>query len=412
MNYFLTATDNPEKYGVSASRLTRINHFLQGCVDCGDFAGISATIARQGETVYYEKFGYADIATQRPIAADTIFKIASMTKPITAVAAMMLYEEGHFQLNTPVADFIPGFKDTAVFAGPGHNPDEMYFTDLETPITFRHLFTHTSGLSYGWNENDPVDRRYQRVQQENQESGVPMTNSMLAKQLPKLPLAFQPGTHWRYSLSIDVIGALVEIISRKPFEQFLQEKIFDPLGMVDTNFYVPEDQQDRVATVYGRPNGATKMQAKAEIKSANQMPAFTSGGGGLVSTIGDYARFCQMLVNGGELAGQRLLSPKTVEMFTINHCPKPALPFGFEPGSLYHAGYGYSLGTRVLMNISQSGQAGSVGEFGWDGAFRTYFWIDPIENLYGILMVQHTVTPEENFTFHPQFKQLAYQALK
>jgi CubicO group peptidase (beta-lactamase class C family) len=236
-----------------------------------------------------------------------------------------------------------------------------------------------------------------------------MPNIKLAELISQLPLAYQPGTHWRYSLSIDVLGALIEIISGMSLAQFLREKIFAPLGMVDTDFYVPEEKQDRLATIYGWSNPDLGLQPLREFKAPPFAPTRASGGGGLWSTAPDYARFAQMLVNKGELNGERLLSPTTVELFSINQCPEEALPYGFEENDVYHAGYGYSLGTRVLMDVAKSGMAGSVGEFGWDGKFHTYFWIDPVKELYGLLMFQ--LDMEGRHPSHNHFKQLTYQAL-
>jgi CubicO group peptidase (beta-lactamase class C family) len=396
----------PEKVGFSPQRLSHINTFFQRCIENGEIPGVIATIARQGQIAYYGKFGWLDIEARKPMQDDAIFMIASMTKPITAVAAMMLYEEGHFHLNTPISKFIPGFADTLVYTGTGPQGG-VYLDDRIGEITFRHLFTHTSGLSYGGNPNDPVDRLYQEAQVNGENDQF--TNRDLAEALSQMPLAFQPGTHWRYSLSIDVLGALVEIISGMPFEQFLQEKLFDPLGMADTGFWVPNEKCERVASVYKWQNPDEGLLPLKEVTPPLEMPRFTSGGGGLWSTVPDYARFAQMLVNGGELDGVRLLSPKTVELFSLNHCPAEALPYGFEENDLYHAGYGYSLGTRVLMDVAKSGMAGSVGEFGWDGYYHTYFWIDPQQDLYGLLMF-HLVM-EERHPSHQQFKQLTYQAM-
>lgn len=403
----ITHVEDPETAGFSTLRLERLDNLFRGYVTRGELPGMIATVARRGKTVYYQKFGWKDIETQKPMRADTIFMIASMTKPITAVAAMMLYEEGYFQLNTPVSTFLPGFKDVMVYAG--GQGDQIKLTPLDREITFRHLFTHTAGLSYGWDESDPLDRLYQQAQQKYQQQGLPFTNQALAEELSHLPLAFQPGTHWRYSLSIDVLGALVEIISGQPLDQYLQGRIFDPLGMPDTAFFIPSEKLNRVAAVYGHPNPEEGLKRMEAIKPETAPPAFASGGGGLVSTIGDYSRFCQMMVDEGEFDGHRLLSPKTVELFAINHCPPETLPYAFEVGSLYHAGYGYSLGIRVLMDVSQSGIAGSPGEFGWDGAYSTYFWIDPLEKLYGLLMLQHS--PNAYYPIHQQFKQLTYQAI-
>ncbi|MFZ6028521.1 MAG: serine hydrolase domain-containing protein [Chloroflexota bacterium] len=398
----------PESAGFSGGRLQRISHLMQGYVDRGDLPGMIATVAHRGKTIYREKFGWANIEANKPMQDDTIFMIASMTKPITAVAIMMLYEEGYFHLNTPVWKFIPGFKDVKVCVG--ENEDgSLKLADLEREVTFRHLFTHTAGLSYGWNEKDPVDRAYQQAGKQAEEAKQPMTLLRLVEALSHLPLAFQPGTKWRYSMSIDVLGGLVEIISGIPYERFLEERIFRPLGMTDTAFYVPPEKMDRVATVYGHPEPEKTLRPLEKINPQPEPPGCPSPGGGLVSTVSDYARFCQMLVNGGELDGKRLLGPKTVALFSLNHTPEAALPYGFVENDLYHAGYGYSLGTRVLMDVSQMGAYGSVGEFGWDGAFATYFWIDPVEQLYGLMMLQHS--PNAYYPIHQQFKQLAYQAM-
>ncbi len=398
----------PENAGFSAERLQRITAQLQGNVDRDEIPGFIATIARRGETVYYEKSGWMDIEAQKPMLDDAIFMIASMTKPITAVAAMMLYEEGYFHLNTPISKFIPAFADTPVYAGTG-SEGGVYLDDREGDITFRHLFTHTAGLSSGWDENDPIDRIYQQAQRQMEGEGGSLTTQGIANVLAQAPLAFQPGKHWRYSLSIDVLGALVEIIAGMPFAQFLQERIFNPLGMVDTGFWLPVDKRERLATIYGLTSPDLGLQALREIVPPSEMPGFTSGGGGLWSTAHDYSRFAQMLVNKGTLDGRRLLSPSTVELFSLNQCPAEALPYGFEENDIYHAGYGYSLGTRVLMDIAQSGMAGSLGEFGWDGKFHTFFWIDPVKELYGLLMFQ--LDMEGRHPSHNQFKQLTYQAL-
>lgn len=396
----------PEKVGFSPKRLQRIDTLFQDCVENGEIPGVIAMIARHGQVAYYSKFGWLDIDAGKPMQDDAIFMIASMTKPITAVAAMMLYEEGYFHLNTPISKFIPSFRETPVYAGTGPQGG-IYLDDRACEITFRHLFTHTSGLSYGGNPDDPVDRIYleAHVNGENDR----FSNRELAEALSKMPLAFQPGTHWRYSLSIDVLGALVEIISGRPFEQFLQESIFDPLGMADTGFWVPGTNRERVASVYQWRNLDEGLLPLEEVTPPLEMPRFTSGGGGLWSTVSDYARFAQLLVNGGELDGVRLLSPKTVELFSMNQCPAQALPYGFVENDLYHAGYGYSLGTRVLLDVAQSGMAGSVGEFGWDGYFHTYFWIDPHQDLYGLLMFQ--LAREDRHPSHQQFKQMTYQAM-
>ena len=397
----------PDAAGFSRARLDRLDTLLQGYVDRGDLAGISAVVGRRGHTGYHARFGWADREAARPVRDDTLFTIASLTKPVTSVAIMTLYEEGHFHLNTPIAQFIPAFKDSRVCIGATEGG--LILEPLERDITFRHLFTHTAGLSYGRNADDPVDRAYQAGQRRAEAEGQVTTNASLAQALAGLPLAFQPGTKWRYSLSIDVLGALVEVISGQPLDVFMQERLFEPLGMRDTAFFVPPQKRERLAVVYGHPEPGGELRRLDDIRPPAERPSWISGGGGLTSTLGDYARVAAMLANGGELDGVRILGPKTVALYSLNHTPAAALPYGFRDNDLYHAGYGYSLGTRVLMDVSQSGLYGSVGEFGWDGAFSTYCWVDPVESLYGVLMTQHS--PNAYYPIHQQFKQLTYQAL-
>ena len=395
-----------EQVGFSSERLGRISAMLQGYVSRGELAGILALVARCGQTAYQEKFGLADIEAHKPMAYDTIFRIASMTKPVACAALMMLYEEGHFHLNTPISKFIPAFKNTKVFLR--ETSGGMELADLQQEITFRHLFTHTSGLSYGWNEQDPVDRAYQAVQKRMEQDKVEPTAKLIVEALAELPLAFQPGTKWRYSMSIDVLGYLVEVISGMTLGEFLRKRMFEPLDMPDTGFFVAPEKVERLAAVYTHTDPPKPIQ-RMEIPLQTTPPSYESGGGGLVSTLHDYARFAQMMLNGGVLDGVRLLGPKTVALFSMNQTPLQALPYGFRENDLYHAGYGFSLGTRVLMDVAQTGLPGSVGEYGWDGAFNTYFWIDPQENLYGLLMLQHS--PNAFYPIAQQFKQLTYQAL-
>ncbi|MBN2006893.1 MAG: beta-lactamase family protein [Anaerolineae bacterium] len=400
----------PESVGFSSARLARISAAMQRYVDAGKIAGLITTVAHCGQTVHLATLGQMDREAGKEMQFDTIFRIASMTKPVTAVAIMMLYEEGYFTLNTPVFEFIPGFKDLKVFVR--ETPDGVELADLVRPVTFRHLFTHTAGLSYGWNPDDPVDRLYQK---QREEAGTPEEQSTvkdMVEGLTRLPLAFQPGTKWRYSLAIDVLGHIIEIISGKPLDEFFKERLFGPLGMVDTDFWLPREKAGRLAALYGHSNDSPDLkllEAPADSPRFDK-PAFLSGGGGLLSTVADYARFLQMLTNGGELNGARLLSPTTVDLFTINQAPAAALPYGFAQGEdLFHMGYGYSLGTRVLMDVAASGKAGSLGEFGWDGAFNTYCWVDRKQALYGLLMTQHN--PNNYYPLADMFKQLTYQAL-
>ena len=399
---------SPENVGFSTERLGRISALLQRYVTGKKVAGIVAAVARRGQTVYREKFGYADVESGAPMQFDTIFRIMSITKPITSVAAMMLYEEGWFDLNTFVYEFIPAFKDLKVYAGPTSVGYDA--APLERHITFRHLFTHTSGLSYGFHPLDPVDALYQKGGVNLMRFVAPgsqLGNKELVEALVQQPLAFQPGAQWRYSLSIDVLGYLIELISGQPLDVFFRECIFEPLGMADTDFYIPPAKLSRAAKIYTTPPNGSGL-ALVDSPTPTSPPSWLMGGGGLASTLSDYGRFAQMLVNGGELDGARLLSPRTVALMEMNQAPVEAMPYEQAPGILKNSGYGYGLGMRVLTYVAASGRAGSLGEFGWDGAFATYFWIDRKEALYGLLMTQHQAW---SFPLHQQFKALTYQAL-
>jgi len=389
--------------GVSQDRLARIGAVIQRYVDQNKLPGATVTIARRGQTVYQEAFGWMNVEAQQPMPLDAIFWIMSMTKPVTAVAITMLYEEGYFNLNTPVYEFIPAFKDAKVFVG--ETESGMELTDLERPLTMRHLYTHTAGISYGFDPNDPIDRLYLEARACREEAGIVETLQNGVEDMARLPLAFQPGSQWRYGMNIDVLGYLVQVISGIPYPQFLQERIFDPLGMTETGFDLPSEKAHRVPTLYG----CYPDQPGLQPGQAHPLPVYLHPGGGLYSTTHDYGRFAQMLVNGGELDGARLLSPKTVALMEMNQAPLEALTRGFRVPGTASMGYGFGLGMQVLMDVAASGQAGSAGEFGWSGAYSTYFWIDRQEELYGLFMTQCAPNPHP---VHSQFKTLTYQALE
>jgi CubicO group peptidase (beta-lactamase class C family) len=395
----------PGKAGFSSERLGRLTRALEGTVSRGEMAGIAATVRRGGATVFHEAHGWADVAARRPMADDSILQFASMTKPITAAAKMSLYEEGRFDLDTPVRAFIPGFKDLQVCRSENRD-GSLDLARLERDVTMRHLFTYSAGLSYGWNEQDPVDRAYRRFF-DHYPDGKGLTLALMAEHMCRLPLAFQPGTQYRYSLCVDILGALVEIISGVRFEVFLQERIFGPLGMLDSGFHVPPARASRAATVYDRSGPGGMLQPAERIRIPTELPSYPSPGGGLVSTVADYSRFCQMLVNGGELDGARVLSPTTVALFSMNHASPETLQ-SLAANDLEMAGFGLSLATRVLMDVSRTGRYGSPGEFGWEGAWTTYFWIDPKESLFGIVAAQYSPI---HFPLFRRFKQLTYQAM-
>ena len=407
----------PETVGFSAERLERIRPAMQGYVDDGHIAGFLTVVARRGKIVHFETIGMRDIENKKPIEADTIFRIHSMSKPITSVAVMMLYEEGHFQLDTPVSQFIPEFKNMKVY-----NKDQTEILDAKNEVTIKHLLTHTAGLTYGWGGN-PVDKRYREANLF--QSGTTLADSM--KKLSEIPLVHEPGERWTYGVSTDVLGYLVEVVSGMPFEEFLQTRLFEPLGMVDTAFSVPLKKLDRFAALYqlnkeggmkGDKDKEKKMDdakdkakelkggkdAKMKLERVAKDPPlendevrfFPGGGGGLLSTAPDYMRFCQMLLNGGELDGVRILKQETVERMRYPH----------------HEGW-FGLGFAIVPDKeSTAGKAPSdtpesTGSYSWGGAAGTIFWIDPEKELIGLLMTQISDVSSS----HDQFKKLTYQAL-
>ena len=396
-------TVKPEKVGFSSERLGRINAVMQRAIDEGKYAGILTMVARHGQIAHLGCFGLMDAEAGKPMQPDTIFRIYSMSKPATSVAAMMLYEEGYFQLNTPVSEFIPGFKDIKVFVR--QTESGMELADLEREMTIHDLLTHTSGLSYGFHEDTPVDALYREVRQD---LGEDATLEKMVEALITLPLAFQPGQGWRYSFSTDVLGYVVQVVSGQPFDAFLRQWIFEPLGMIDTGFYVPAEKIDRFAAMYEVSDAGELrlLEAPATGKYANP-PAFVSGGGGLVSTVHDYVRFAQMLLNAGQLNGVRLLGRKTVELMMMNHLPEALLPFAVNPGEPPAWGYGFGLGGKVMMDPARAGILGSLGEYSWSGAASTGFWVDPREEVIGLIMTQ--LMPYQPLV--TELRVLVYQAL-
>jgi len=400
----------PERVGMSSARLARIRGAMQRHIDGGQLAGLVTLLARRGQVVHCEALGHANIAAGRAMRADDLFLWWSMTKPVTAVAALMLFEEGHFLLDDPIAGYAPAFQDMPVAAVA---PDgALRLAPLERPITFRHLLTHTSGLLYAGNApapGDPLAELYVR-------SGHAQADSLaeFAARLATTALAFQPGSAWTYGMNFELMGHLVEVISGKPFDQFMQERIFAPLGMVDSGFVLPEGKLSRLATTYNRDEGGALVAAPAPAPTPGRAYnpyalrwRFPSGGGGLVGTAADYLRFAQMLLNGGALDGQRLLSRKTVELMTMNHLPPQMLPFA-PPSWPCRAGYGMGLGVRMVVDVAQTGTLGSVGAFTWQGAAGTDFWVDPAEELIGISMPQ--LQPGD-YRAANEFRVLAYQAI-
>ena len=381
----------PEDVGMSASRLERITPVMQRYVDNGRIPCALTMIAREGRLVHFEKFGMQDVAAATPIEYDTIFRIYSMTKPITSAAVMMLYEEGHFQLSTPISEFVPFFKDMKVYT-----EDGSAVLDAEREITIKHLLTHTAGLIYESDrENHPIDEKYEDAD---------LYGGDLASMIQKLgdiPLFHQPGDAWKYGMSTDVLGYLVEIVSGMPFATFLRTRIFDPLGMNDTGFSVKVENADRYSKVYEFAEDGNLQQIEKVHAATAPLSFFHSGGGGLQSTAADYLRFCQMVLNNGELDGVRLLGRKTVELITMDH-----IASNWQPNQ--RTGSGFGLGFAVVTDVADTHTLGSLGTCGWGGMASTTFWIDPVEALIGIFMTQLVGADSP---FHAQFRTLTYQAL-
>ncbi len=378
----------PEEVGFSSDRLPRIHQTVQRYLDNGQLAGAVTLVARRGRVAHFEAHGVMDLETKTPMRKDAVFRIASMSKPVTGVAIAMLMEEGKLRLTDPVSRFIPSFKDVqvavikpgyvappAVAGQPAPIPD-YYTVPANREITVRDLLTHTSGLESG-NLGNRVGARIAPRD----------VSKTLADQVPnlaKVPLDFQPGSQWTYSLlaGMDTLSRIVEIASGQTYDQFLRERLFGPLGMNDTGFFVPAEKTARIAGLYNRtPKGIVRGETPAWLSTTT----FFSGGGGMWSTAEDYAQFAQMLVNGGELNGKRLLSPRTIGYMATNHVGE--LYSGAGAGSRVQ-GMGFGLSMEVVMDNVRANRQTSNGSFGWDGAFGTHFWVDPKEKLIGVLMVQ------------------------
>ncbi|MGE0883576.1 MAG: serine hydrolase domain-containing protein [Blastocatellales bacterium] len=404
-------TAAPEEVGLSSNRLTYIRTVMNQHVADKQIPGASGLIARHGRIAYQETFGMADMEAGKPMRMDTIHRIYSMSKPITSLALMMLYEEGKFQLNDPVAKYLPEFAKMRVGVeekDPQTGEPVLKTVPAKRPITVRDLLRHTAGLTYGVFGDTLVDREYRKARILGQ-----MNLADFVTDLAKIPLQYEPGTRWHYSVSVDVQGRLIEVLSGKSFDQFLQERIFTPLEMNDTGFIVPASKKDRLAKLYtitkeGKLQPIKTCSTREECYEGfpNSVPDFLhsmgmqSGGGGLTSTAYDYLRFCQMLLNKGEYEGKRLLSRKTVELMSSDN-------LGSIPGM--GPGVGFGLGFAVSKAPGEAGMMGSPGEFNWGGAAGTKFWIDPKENLIGIFMIQ--ILPHTGLEYGSEFRVLTYQSI-
>jgi CubicO group peptidase (beta-lactamase class C family) len=399
----------PESVGLSSERLARIEeHLERRYLAPKKIAGALTLVARRGQLAHLKPVGAMDLERGVAMRDDTIFRIYSMTKPITSVALMTLYERGAFQLEDPVHRFIPAWRDLRVYDG-GNHP-AFATRPVERAMTVRDLFTHTSGLTYGFMERTNVDRAYRRLG--IGERGTTLDEMIAA--LAKLPLEFSPGTRWNYSVATDVLGHLIERISGRRLDAFLRDEIFAPLGMVDTAFHVPAEKLERLASNYMRmPDKTLRVEDDRAKSLYAEPPAYLSGGGGLVSTARDYLRFCQMLLNGGELGGARILGRKTIELMTMNHLPGgqdvSQLNIGGQFSQVAYEGVGFGLGFSVTLDLARAQTVGSVGEYAWGGAASTAFWIDPKEELVVIFMTQFM--PSGTFNFRGQLKSIVYPAI-
>src|ERR1700728_2044939 len=412
---------SPESAGMSKAVFERIeNHLRQRYIEAGRFPGTQLAVYRRGQLVHNSVQGLADIERKVAVKDDTIFRIYSMTKPITSVAFMMLVEEGRVALEEPVHRYIPEWKNLGVFQA-GVWP-AFLTRPTSRPMQIVDLMRHTSGLTYGFQQRSNVDAAYRELKIGEIEKAGTLA-SMIAD-LAKMPLEFSPGEAWNYSVSTDVIGYLIGVISGKPFEQFLQERIFDPLGMNDTGFFVPPDKAHRLAACYSAsPQGAMTfhatdrkggltLQDDPATSSFLSRPSFISGGGGLCSTTSDYLTFCRALLNGGELDGVRLLGPKTLALMATHHLPGgldlPRLSRSMFSEATYE-GVGFGLGVSVTLDPAETLIPGSVGEYAWGGAATTSFWIDPVEELIAIFMTQ--VLPSTATPIRRELRTMIYAAI-
>ncbi|NKB98603.1 MAG: serine hydrolase [Pseudomonadales bacterium] len=418
---------NPESVGLSGERLERVSQWLQEQVDGGRLAGCSVLIGRRGQIVFSEAVGEADQELGKSFSEDTIVRMFSMTKAITTVAAMQLYERGAFQLDDPIAKYIPEFADTPVWKGGALENVEPQ----ATPITVRHLMTHTSGLTYGFMQTNPVDAEYR--EQKLEFSSDTGTLAEVVKKLAAVPLICQPGSQWNYSVSSDVLGRLVEIWSGDSLALYFCENIFAPLAMHDTGFHVVEENHPRFAALYSPLSGANMANvaktgqnnsAQTEERSGLKLQESSlesrylsetelhSGGGGLTGSIGDYGRFCQMLLNGGELDGTRLLGCKTVEYMRLNHLPdnQDMAAMGQPVWSeTSYDGIGFGLGFAVVIDPVEAHIITSPGEHHWGGAASTFFWIDPEEDLFVVFFTQ--LIPSSTYPIRRELRTAVYQAI-
>jgi CubicO group peptidase (beta-lactamase class C family) len=412
----LARDTDPAEVGLDGARLQRLDRRLARWVDDGQLPGFLVTVSRHGRLAHVGRYGSRDVENGRPVEEDTRWRVFSMTKPVTSVAAMALYEEGAFELGDPITRWLPEFAETRVYvAGSAQRPVTQPQAE---PIRIRHLLTHTSGLTYGFHHVHPVDAAYRAMGHEW--STPPGADSAeVCRQWASAPLVFQPGTEWNYGVSTDVLGRLLEVVTGQPLDAVLHDRVFGPLGMTGTSFGLREDDEpDTLARLYaaapgqpgGAPTGFTPIDAMGE--AAHRRPAFLSGGGGLVSTAGDYLRFAEMLRSGGAFDGGRLLGPRTVAYMVRNHLPGGAdlETFGrpvFAETPL--RGVGFGLGFSMVLDPVRYGGLASAGEYGWGGAASTVFYVDPVEDVVVTFYTQ--LLPSSTLPIRPYLRALVNQAI-
>jgi CubicO group peptidase (beta-lactamase class C family) len=409
----------PEQVGLSSERLARLDAVMKKrYVDSGMLPGIMTQIYRKGQHVHTGMAGHMDLERSKPMQEDAIFRIYSMTKPITAVALMILVEDGLIGLDDDVQTYIPEWKGLGVYASgvstlvPGM-PESFMTTPAARPMKVIDLATHTAGLTYGFLMRTAVDAAYRR--HKINDFQTPGGLEGMIQQLAGLPLEFSPGTRWNYSISIDILGYLIEKVSGMAFGEFLRTRLFEPLGMVDTGFHCPPEKISRFSSCYvPGDHGGLKLQDDAQKSSYAKPPLLESGGGGLVSTTHDYMRFCQMMVKGGALDGVRILSPKSVALFSLNHLPGNQDLTELAPAGAFsesgYSGIGFSLGCGVNIDVAKTRLPGTLGEYFWGGAASTAFWIDPKEDLTVVFMTQ-VIGTDARLTLRRDLRTLVYSAM-
>jgi len=403
-------TVDPKEVSLDATRLKNIDKHFKRYVDEGRLAGFAVAVARRGEVAHFEMYGAKDSETSAPITSDTMYRIYSMTKPVTSIALMMLVEQGLLQLTDPVSKFIKSFGETRVWnTGTILKPMTAALTE---PIRVWHLLTHTSGLTYGFNYADVVDDMYRRA---GFETGLSYNESLevVCDKIASLPLVFQPGSSWNYSMATDVVGRIIEVISKMPLDEFLEKNIFAPLGMTDTAFFVPEEKRSRVSSLYRYDEvNHSKIKLDALGNSSLENPKFLSGGGGLISTAGDYFKFIKMLEGRGKSGDVRIVSSRTIDLMTQNHLPNNAdistygRPIGEE---FLYDGLGFGLGFSVVVDQAKTRVACPKGTFAWGGMASTAFWVDPVNEISAMFFTQ--LIPSGVYPIRLYLRSLVYAAL-